>query len=107
MALRLLSYSKVFTPEVFMNAPVTPAAGAAGTGPSLDELIFIELCGRALQCSDAAATVKPDAAVLAKLSLQLADAYRSAHKEKMADLMPKNVGYEIQMDDLANWDKKK
>ena len=89
-----------------MNAPVA-APAAASSGPSLDELIFIQLCSRALQCTDAAATVKPDAAVLAKLSLQLAEAYRTAHKEKMADLMPKNVGYEIQMDDLANWDKKK
>ena len=88
-----------------MNAPATPAAAAAA-GNSLDELIFIELCGRALQVSDAAATVKPDAAVLAKLSIQLADAYRAAHKEKMADLMPKNVGYEINMDDLAGWVKK-
>ena len=92
-----------------MNAPVAAPSAAAseGSGRSLDELIFVELCGRALQCTDAAATVKPNAAVLAKLSLQLADAYRSAHKEKMADLMPKNVGYEIQMDDLASWDKKK
>jgi hypothetical protein len=90
-----------------MNAPVANTAAAAGSSHSLDELIFIELCGRALQCTDAAATVKPNAATLAKLSLQLAEAYRAAHKEKMADLMPKNVGYEIQMDDIANWQKPK
>jgi hypothetical protein len=89
-----------------MNAPVAAPAAAASAGTSLDELIFVELCGRALQCTDAAATTKPDGAVLAKLSIQLADAYRVAHKEKMADLMPKNVGYEINMDDLAGWVKK-
>ena len=89
-----------------MNAPVAAPAASASAGSSLDELIFVELCGRALQISDAAATVKPAAAVLAQLSITLADAYRAAHKEKMSDLMPKNVGYEINMDDLAGWVKK-
>ena len=56
-----------------MNAPVA-APSAAGSSHSLDELIFVELCGSALQCTDAAATVKPNAAILAKLSIQLADA---------------------------------
>ena len=86
-----------------MNAPVAAPAAAAGT--SLDELIFVELCGRALQCTDAGAGVKPAAAVLAKLSIELADAYRVAHKAKLAELGPKNVGYEINMDDLTNWQK--
>lgn len=90
-----------------MNAPVANPAAAAGSSQSLDELIFVELCGRALQCTDAAAAVKPNPAILAKLSIQLADAYRAAYKEKMADLMPKNVGYEINMDDITNWDTKK
>ncbi len=90
-----------------MNAPVAATAAAAGPNLSLDELIFVELCGRALQCTDAAAAVKPNPAILAKLSIQLADAYRAAYKEKMYDLLPKNVGYEINMDDITNWDKKK
>ena len=29
-----------------------------------------------------------------------------ADKARLAELGPKNVGYEIQMDDIANWDKK-
>lgn len=87
-----------------MNAPVAaPATGHSGS--SLDELIFVELCGRALQATDAGVGVKPNAAALARLSLELADAYRIAHKEKLAAAGPKNVGYEINMDDIANWQK--
>lgn len=87
-----------------MNAPVTPATAAAHT---LDELIFIELIGRAFQVSNTTATIAADPGKLAKLSMQFADAYREAHKAKLAAMGPKNVGYEIQMDDLANWEKKK
>jgi len=89
-----------------MNAPATPAAAAAG-GHSLDELIFVELAGRALQVSNGALVVAGgDPVKLAKLSMQLADAYRETHKARLAELGPKNVGYEIQMDDLINWEKK-
>jgi hypothetical protein len=88
-----------------MNAPVT-APAAAGGGHSLDELIFVQLVGRALQVNAGKASVAPDAASLAKLSLELADVYREAHKAKLAALGPKNVGYEVQMDDIMNWEKK-
>ncbi len=88
-----------------MNAPATPAAAAAG-GHSLDELIFVELSGRALQVSNGVLSVAGDPGKLAALSMQLADAYREAHKARLAALGPKNVGYEIQMDDLMNWEKK-
>ena len=88
-----------------MNAPAAATPAAAHAGPSLDELIFVELCGRALQATESGAGVKPNAPTLAKLSLELADAYRAAHKEKLAAAGPKNVGYEINMDDLTNWQK--
>ena len=83
-----------------MNAPVAAASSAS---TSLDELIYVELIGRALENN---AVIKPEPAVLAKLSIDLADAYRAEHKARLAELGPKNVGYEIQMDDIANWDKK-
>jgi hypothetical protein len=91
-----------------MNAPATPAAAAAAAGGhSLDELIFVELAGRALQVSNGVLAVAGgDPSKLAALSMQLADAYREAHKARLAALGPKNVGYEIQMDDLMNWEKK-
>jgi hypothetical protein len=89
-----------------MNAPATPAAAAAAGGHSLDELIFVELAGRALQVSNGQLAVAGSPAQLATLSIQLAEAYREAHKAKLAELGPKNVGYEIQMDDLMNWEKK-
>lgn len=90
-----------------MNAPATPAAAAAGGQHSLDELIYVQLCARALQVANGKATVLPDAASLAKLSLELADVYREAHKARLAALGPKNVGYEVQMDDIMNWEKPK
>ena len=91
-----------------MNAPSTPAAApAAAAQRHLDEMIFAQLCARALQVANGKASVAPDAASLAKLSLDLAEAFREAHKAKLAELGPKNVGYEIQMDDIMNWEKPK
>jgi len=59
-----------------MNAPVAaPHASASNT--SLDELIYIELIGRAFLRVENAAVIKPDATTLAKLSMQLADVYRA------------------------------
>ena len=86
-----------------MNAPVTSATSSTA---SLDELIYVELIGRAFLRVENTAVIKPEADVLAKLSIELADAYRKAHKVRLADLGPKNVGYEIQLDDISNWDKK-
>ncbi len=86
-----------------MNAPVAAASSAS---TSLDELIYVELIGRAFLRIENNAVIKPEPAVLAKLSIDLADAYRAEHKARLAELGPKNVGYEIQMDDIANWDKK-
>ena len=93
-----------------MNAPATPpaaTAGAAGTsGPDLAELIYVELIGRAFLRVDNAATIKPDPASLAKLSLQLAEAYAKEKRAALAALGPKNIGYDVKLDDLMNWEKK-
>ena len=86
-----------------MNAPV---ADAHSSSASLDELIYVELIGRAFLRVDNAAVIKPEPAALAKLSIELADVYRKANKVRLADLGPKNVGYEVQLDDISNWDKK-
>ena len=46
---------------------------------------------------DNAATIKPDAASLAKLSLDLAETYKAAKKAALAELGPKNVGYDVKI----------
>ena len=91
-----------------MNESAPPAAAApkAAAGPDLAELIYVELIGRAFMRVENTASVKPDGATLAKLSLELADALVHEKKERLAALGPKNVGYEMKLDDLAKWDKK-
>ena len=84
----------------------SPAAAAAAAGPHLAELLYVELIGRAFLRVDNAATIKPDAASLAKLSLDLAETYKAAKKAALAELGPKNVGYDVKIDDLMSWEKK-
>src|SRR5258705_1764813 len=55
----------------------TPAHPPAGPGTQdLASRIYVELVGRAFLRTDNAAVIKPDAAELAKLSLQLAETFR-------------------------------
>ena len=89
-----------------MNESAPPAAAKSAGGPDLAELIFVELIGRAFLRVENTATIKPDPATIAKLSLDLAAAYDKEKKDRLAALGPKNVGYEMKLDDLANWDKK-
>ncbi|MFM9966846.1 MAG: hypothetical protein ACKVQK_00370 [Burkholderiales bacterium] len=78
----------------------------AGSGPDLAEIIYVELIGRAFMRVENAASVKPDGGTLARLSLDLADAYFKEKKTALAALGPKNVGYDVKLDDLMNWEKK-
>jgi len=87
-------------------APPQPSNSRVGSGPDLAEIIYVELIGRAFMRVENAASVKPDGATLAKLSLDLAAAYFKEKQASLAALGPKNVGYEMQLDDLAKWDKK-
>jgi hypothetical protein len=93
-----------------MNAPASPppaAAPAASSGPSLAELIYVELLGRAFLRVNDVATIKPDPTSLAKLSMELADAFTNEKKAQLAALGPKNQGYDIKIDDLVSWDAPK
>lgn len=92
-----------------MNAPASPppaGAPAPSPGPSLAELIYVELLGRAFLRVNDVATIKPDPASLAKLSMELADAFTNEKKAQLAALGPKNQGYDIKIDDLVSWDNK-
>ena len=85
-----MSSAKESSPKASWDAPLAAA-------------IYVELVGRAFLRTDNAASIKPDAAVLATLSFELAAAFRKA--EKAAGLGPQNVGYNVQLTDLAGWDK--
>lgn len=84
----------------------TPAQPPASPGiQDLASRIYVELVGRAFLRTDNAAVIKPDAAELAKLSLQLAETYRKVEKAVNAASHPQNVGYKVDLADMAKWDK--
>lgn len=73
---------------------------------SLDELaaaIYVELVGRAFLRVENAAVIKPEAAVLARLSYELATAFKAIENAAQAASGPQNVGYKVEVGDLADW----
>jgi len=84
----------------------TPAPPAAIPGmQDLASRIYVELVGRAFLRVENAAVIKPDPAELAKLSLQLAETFRKVEKVVNAAAGPQNVGYNVELADMAKWDK--
>jgi hypothetical protein len=83
-----------------------PTASAAG-GQQLSELIYVELLGRAFLRVENAASFKPEAAALAKLSIDLEKVFHEAERQAAAEeSSKKNVGYQLGADDLTSWVKK-
>jgi len=73
---------------------------------TLDELaaaIYVELVGRAFLRLENAAVIKPEAGVLAKLSYELASAFKTVERAAQAASGPQNVGYNVEVRDLAGW----
>ena len=68
--------------------------------------IYVELLGRGFLRVENAAVIKPPPEALAKLSFELAETFHKEVKVFRAASGPKNVGYDIQMSDMAVWDKK-
>jgi phosphotransacetylase len=88
---------------VFMTSPAQPPAK-----PGIQDLasrIYVELVGRAFLRTDNAAVIKPDAAELAKLSIQLAEIFRKHEAAANAAAGPQNVGYKVDIADMAKWEK--
>jgi len=86
-----------------MASPPQPAVN-----PGIQDLasrIYVELVGRAFLRADDTAVIKPNPAELAKLSLQLAEIFRKVEKVFNAAAVPQNVGYNVELADMAKWDK--
>jgi hypothetical protein len=81
----------------------TPSSLAPAPGQKLSELIYVELLGRAFLRAENSASFKPDAEQLARLSLQLAEVFHKTEKQRLEELGPKNVGYEVKADDIGSW----
>jgi len=79
-----------------------PAAVQSSAVTSLAARIYVELIGRAFLRVENAAVFKPEAAHLAKLSIELATAFQKAETEHNSASAPKNVGYDARNLDLAN-----
>jgi len=86
-----------------MASPTQPSASAGLQ--DLASRIYVELVGRAFLRSDNTAVIKPDPGELAKLSLQLAEIFRKTEKAAAAAAGPQNVGYNVELADMARWDK--
>jgi phosphotransacetylase len=86
-----------------MTSPARPPANP-GT-QDLASRIYVELVGRAFLRSDNAAVIKPDAAELAKLALQLAEIFRKLEVAAGAAAGPQNVGYKVDLADMVKWEK--
>jgi hypothetical protein len=86
-----------------MASPTQPAANAGI--PDLASRIYVELVGRAFLRADDTAVIKPNPAELAKLSLQLAEIFRKVEKVFNAAAGPQNIGYNVELADMAKWDK--
>ncbi len=84
------------------SSPQPPA------NPGIQDLasrIYVELVGRAFLRAENTAVIKPDPAELAKLSLQLAEIFRKMEKAVNAAAGSQNIGYNVELADMAKWDK--
>lgn len=83
-------------------------ATAPAAARPLEELaaaIYVELVGRAFLRTDNAAVIKPEAGTLATLSFELAAAFKKVEKMALASAGPQNVGYQVEVGDIAGWKK--
>src|SRR5258708_4327468 len=86
--------------------PMPPRHPPARTGSlAAASGFYVELVGRAFLRAENTAVIKPDPAELAKLSLQLAETFRKVEKVVNAAAGPQNVGYNVELADMAKWDK--
>ena len=68
--------------------------------------IYSELVVRAVTVSESSARIATPPEALAKLSFQLAEAFQAVEDALNAANLPKNVGYKVGADDIAQWTKK-
>lgn len=68
--------------------------------------IYVDLVGDAVELTDKSVTMKASAENLAKLSFKLATAFVQVQTEIDAENLPKNQGFRVGVDDLAQWTSK-
>src|SRR5512140_875971 len=68
--------------------------------------IYVDLVVRAVTVSESSAKIATSPESLAKLSFQLAEAFQTVEDGLNAANLPKNAGYKVGADDIAQWTKK-
>jgi|SRR5690242_11766051 len=68
--------------------------------------IYADLVVRAVTVSESSAKMAAPPEALAKLSFQLAEAFQAVEDALNAANLPKNVGFKVGSDDIAQWTKK-
>ena len=70
---------------------------------SLATQIYVDLVADAVEVTEKSVTMKASAENLAKLSFKLATAFVQVQNEIDAENLPKNQGFKVGVDDLAQW----
>jgi hypothetical protein len=70
---------------------------------SLATEIYIDLVVEAVEVKEASVTMSTSAENLAKLSFKLANAFVKVQNDIDAENLPKNQGFKVGVDDLAQW----
>jgi hypothetical protein len=68
--------------------------------------IYADLVVRAVTVTESSAKMSTSPEGLAKLSFQLAEVFQAVEDGLNAENLPKNVGFKVGADDIAQWTKK-
>jgi hypothetical protein len=71
----------------------------------LAERIYIDMVSRIALQPGAPDTSKPNPEAIAKLSFKLAEAFMKIDEDSEANAAPKDAKFEVQISDIANWEK--
>ncbi len=73
---------------------------------TLAELLYVELVGRVMFPQGASTAAKPNPENLAKMCIKLAEVFDQAKRQSDIDAIPTATKFEVDMNDIAGWDKK-
>jgi hypothetical protein len=72
----------------------------------LAERIYVDMVSRLALSPNTPDNTRPNPEAIAKLCFKLAEAFMRVDDDSEANAAPKAAKYEVQMSDMAGWDKK-
>ncbi len=74
---------------------------------TLAELLYVDMVGRIMFPTGATSTgAKPNPENIAKMCIKLAETFEKVKKQSDIDAIPTATKFEVDMSDIAGWDKK-